>query len=115
MERVCFVFELNPGCEESYDDAHRDVWPEELTLLDDAGVYDYSIFRNGTMLYAFLKVRDDWETASRIVGASEVQARWEELMAPFVAWQKDENGQLCLAREVFRHEGDGPSSRDLVG
>lgn len=105
MERLCFTFELNAGCEEEYDTAHQAVWPELLDVLDQAGVYDYSIFRDGTMLFAFLKVRDDWDTSGAVIGASEVQARWEVQMAPLIAWQRGPEGGLRFAREVFRHAG----------
>ncbi len=110
MERVCFVFELNPGCEAAYDEAHRSVWPELLDLLDEAGVYDYSIFRDGTMLYAFFKVRDTWARSQSVIGRSDIQAQWEALMAPLIAWQKDVQGSLRTLPEVFRHEGQAGSA-----
>lgn len=112
MQRLCFIFELNPGAETAYDDAHADVWPEMRDLLDEAGVCDYSIFRDGSMLYAFLKVTHDWETSSRIIGSSETQARWERYMAPLIAWQKDPDDRLHFCREVFRHDGHASGVSD---
>lgn len=105
MERRCFIFELKNGAEGRYEETHREVWPEMLALLDEAGVYDYSIFRDGTRVYAFLKVKDSWDATSRILGESPVQARWETFMAPLIAWQKDDDGNLHFAHEVFRHDG----------
>lgn len=112
MQRLCFIFELKSGAEMAYDEAHANIWPEMRDLLDQAGVYDYSIFRDGTMLYAFLKVTHDWETSSRIIGSSDTQARWEQAMAPLIAWQKSPEGRLHFCREVFRHDGHASVESD---
>jgi len=105
VERVFFVFELLPGCVEEYQRRHDAIWPEMSQLLDRAGVFDYSIFNRGTMLYGCFKAVPNWATASAIIRASAVQQRWEAYMADLIAWQLDENDQLQTGREVFRHEG----------
>jgi L-rhamnose mutarotase len=105
MERVFFIFELHPGALEEYQRRHDTIWPEMSRLLDEAGLFDYSIFSRGTMLYGCFKAEPDWATASAVIRASDVQKRWEAYMADLIAWQLDENNQLQTGREVFRHEG----------
>ncbi len=43
MEKYAFKMHLNPGCEAEYRKRHDEIWPELVTLLEDAGVSDYSI------------------------------------------------------------------------
>ncbi len=101
-ERVCFVFELNEGAEEAYESAHQPI-PESLErMILAAGVTDYSIFRDGTRLYAVLKADPTWDAAREKMAASPEQAEWERQMAPLIAWQLDEHGQVKRLSEVFR-------------
>lgn len=43
MEKYAFKMRLHPGMEAEYRKRHNDIWPELVTLLQDAGVKDYSI------------------------------------------------------------------------
>ncbi|WP_435258250.1 L-rhamnose mutarotase [Thioclava sp. FR2] len=43
MEKYAFKMRLNPGMEAEYRKRHDEIWPELVTLLQDAGVKDYSI------------------------------------------------------------------------
>lgn len=105
MERVFFMFELYPGAVEEYKRRHDEVWPEMLELLDEVGIFDYSTFSSGTMLYGCFKAEPNWATANRIIRNSPVQQRWKAHMADLIAWQLDESNQLRRGREVFRREG----------
>lgn len=105
MERVFFMFELHPGAVEEYKRRHDEIWPEMLELLDEAGIFDYSIFSSGTMLYGCFKAEPNWATANSVIRSSPVQRRWEASMSDLIAWQLDENNQLRMGREVFRHDG----------
>lgn len=42
-ERYVFRMRLNPGMEAEYTRRHDAIWPELVTLLQDAGISDYSI------------------------------------------------------------------------
>ena len=106
MERVCLVYELRDGAEAEYEERHRDVWPEMLALLDDAGISDYSIFRRGTTLMCFMKANPDFATASAMLARSGIQQRWTRSLADLFARITDEDGRPLLGQEVFRHEGN---------
>ncbi|SMX36758.1 L-rhamnose mutarotase [Octadecabacter ascidiaceicola] len=43
MEKYAFKMHLNPGCQDEYKKRHDEIWPELVTLLQAAGVSDYSI------------------------------------------------------------------------
>ncbi len=105
MERVCFVYELQPGAEEEYERRHREVPDELRRLLDEAGVSDYSIFRRESTLYCFLEARPSWAVAQEVLSQSEVQHRWTDSLRHLFARIADEDGRPLLAHEVFRHDG----------
>lgn len=43
MEKYAFKMQLNPGCLDEYRKRHDEIWPELVTLLQEAGMSDYSI------------------------------------------------------------------------
>ncbi len=101
-ERVCFVFELHKGAEEAYDLAHQPIPVELERMIQASGVTDYSIFRDGTRLYAVLKADPNWQEAKAKMAASPEQADWERQMAPLISWQLDVRGEVKRLPEVFR-------------
>lgn len=101
-ERVCFLYELEPGAATEYEERHRAVWPELLALLAHAGVTDYSIFRRGDLLICVLRATPDWATARRLLRDSPVQARWTASLQHLFRRVADDAGDELMAREVFR-------------
>ena len=81
MQRIAYQLRIRAGREAEYDESHRHVWPELLAELTAAGVREYSIFRRGQELVLYLHVPDFEEFVRRMAG-SEVNARWQSLMAP---------------------------------
>jgi len=105
-ERIAFVFELKPGALPEYKRRHDEIWPEMTAMLDEAGVGDFSIFAwQDRYVFAVLEAEPDFATANEVMRASPVQERWEAFLADTIAWQLDENDQLQLLQEVFRHDG----------
>lgn len=60
-ERYVFRMRLNAGMAEDYKRRHDAIWPELVTLLQDAGVSDYSIHldEETDLLIGVLMRRDD--------------------------------------------------------
>ena len=58
MQRIAFLMHIQPGTEEEYQRRHAQVWPEMLAELKAAGCHDYSIYRLGLQLFAYLEVDD---------------------------------------------------------
>ncbi|HEV8697229.1 MAG TPA: L-rhamnose mutarotase [Candidatus Limnocylindrales bacterium] len=83
MERVGFVMRLLPGQEAEYRRRHAAVWPEMLKALRAAGAHNYSIYLRGDDLFGYLEV-EDLERFQRDMAASEVNARWQQDMAPLI-------------------------------
>jgi L-rhamnose mutarotase len=61
MEKVAFVMTLLPGMQAEYKKRHDEIWPELVTLLEESGVSDYSIFyeEESNKLFAVLKRSSD--------------------------------------------------------
>lgn len=104
MERVCFTFGLVPGAGPEYRRRHDEIWPEEVDVLRESGIVEYSIFLRGDDLYAFLTVAGSWDETLAYLKESEVQRRWAAAMSDLIAWQVDPDGSFALADEVFRFE-----------
>ena len=80
MQRIAFVMRIRPGTEEEYQRRHEQVWPEMLDELRAAGCHNYSIFRDGLQLFAYLEV-DDVDRYQAYLAESAVAARWETYMS----------------------------------
>lgn len=106
MQRVAFQLRIRPGKIEEYDEAHRRVWPELIEDLERAGASEYSIFRQDTQLFLYLRVPD----RDRFVAAmneSEANRCWQEMMAPLFEPGTDltRGGQLEFMQEIFYMPG----------
>jgi L-rhamnose mutarotase len=83
MERIAFAMKLLPGAATEYRRRHAAVWPEMLDALRAAGCRDYSIFQKDDDLFGVFEV-DDFERFRRLMGESEVNARWQADMASLI-------------------------------
>ncbi|MCY0898657.1 MAG: L-rhamnose mutarotase [Firmicutes bacterium] len=92
--RHAFKLKIKDGTEEEYERRHRQVFPELLQVFRDAGIRSYSIFRDGTTLFAYMEV-DDLPKAMAAIQESEANARWQQYMAdllvPFDTGNLSEN------------------------
>ena len=62
--RVAWVMRLKPGNEAIYKQKHDEIWPEMLELMQRQGIRNYSIYRYGLTLFAYLE-RDAAAAARR--------------------------------------------------
>ena len=83
MERIAFTMKLLPGAATEYRRRHATVWPEMLDALRAAGCHDYSIYQKDDDLFGVFEV-DDFERFRRLMGESEVNARWQADMASLI-------------------------------
>src|SRR5579884_1367745 len=103
MERVCFLLQVRRDRLAEYKERHRQVWPEMLAALSDAGWRNYSLFlRDDGLLVGYLET-DDFEEAVRRMAQTDVNRRWQEEMQPFfenLAGRRPDEGLLRL-EEIF--------------
>ncbi|UWZ84582.1 L-rhamnose mutarotase [Occallatibacter riparius] len=103
MSRYAFLLRLKPGTGPDYDKAHTAVWPELLTVLKDAGISDYSIFRRDELLVLTMRIEGDFEAAWKRISEAEVNARWQNAMAEYFAPQQETrpDERFPMMQEVF--------------
>jgi L-rhamnose mutarotase len=99
-QRTAFVLHVKPERIDDYVEAHRNVWPEMLEALRDAGIRNYTIFRSGTDVFGYFE-SDDLEGAGRYMESQQVNARWQDAMAELLEQRVPDGGPPPLV-EVFR-------------
>ena len=100
--RHAFKLNIRPGSEEEYEWRHRAVYPQLLQVFRDAGVRSYSIFREGTTLFAYMEM-DDLEKTMRMINQAEVNTKWQLFMADILLPIEPEKRMVPLT-EVFHFE-----------
>jgi len=99
-ERSAFVLRVRPDRIDEYVEAHRNVWPEMLAALREAGIGNYTIFRHGNEVFGYLE-SDDLAAAAAYLEAQEVNARWQDAMAALLEERVPDAGPPAL-EEIFR-------------
>jgi L-rhamnose mutarotase len=99
-ERSAFVLRVRPDRIEEYVSAHERVWPEMLAALKDAGIRNYTIFRDGNQVFGYFEC-DDLAAAERSLAGQEVSTRWQDAMANLLEERVPDAGPPALP-EIFR-------------
>ena len=96
--RVAWVMKLKPGCEEIYKQKHDEIWPELVDLLRRQGARNYSIYRHGLLLFAYLE-RD----APAVEGQPHdpIILRWWKMMEPYMEYNSDGTPWVEPIEEAF--------------
>jgi L-rhamnose mutarotase len=83
MRRVGQVIGLNPGQIEAYERLHAAVWPEVLAMIFACNMRNYSIFRQGELLFAYFEyIGDDYEADMAKMAADQRTQEWWALTGP---------------------------------
>jgi L-rhamnose mutarotase len=99
-QRSAFVLRVRPDKIDAYLEAHRNVWPEMRTALRDAGIRNYTIFREGNEMFGYFE-SDDLEASAAYMEGQEVNARWQDTMAELLEERVPDAGPPTL-EEIFR-------------
>ena len=99
-QRSAFVLKVRADRIDEYVEAHRNVWPEMLAALREAGIRNYTIFRHGNEMFGYFEA-DDVEAAAAYMEAQEVNARWQDAMADLLEERVPDAGPPTLG-EIFR-------------
>jgi len=84
MKRVGFLLKVKENKIKEYKEHHKAVWPEMLDALRRAGWHNYSLFmREDGLLFGYFETPESLERALDAMSKEDVNARWQELMAPF--------------------------------
>lgn len=84
MRRVGFILKVREDLIDEYARRHREVWPEMLDALHRNGWQNYSLFmRADGTLFGYFETLASFAEALEGMSTEEVNARWQEEMAPF--------------------------------
>ena len=101
MERLCFTFEVYPGREAEYQRRHDEIWPELVREIERSGFRNYSLFRRGSQVIAYMECHPDAATAFAALAGSGPVARWAEWFEDVIVSMTDANGDLMTLDEVW--------------
>ena len=101
MERMCFKFEIYPGQEDEYKRRHDEIWPELVQDIQAAGLRNYSLFRSGQEIVAYVECHPDVATCFEKLSTSDANARWSEWFQDVIVALADDDGQLFRLGEVW--------------
>lgn len=96
--RVAWVMKLRPGNEAIYKWKHDEIWPEMLEQMEREGIRNFSIYRHGLLLFAYLE-RDTPPDPS--VPQSELTLRWWKMMEPYMEYNADGTPWQQPIEEMF--------------
>ncbi len=84
MNRYCFALDLidDPILIAEYEAYHRDVWPDILSSIRDAGIERLEIYRTGSRLLMIMEANDNFslETKAAADAINPKVQEWEKLM-----------------------------------
>jgi L-rhamnose mutarotase len=80
METIAFRMVLNPGMREEYERRHREIWPELVDALHNAGVRDYRIFLDERTQHLFaILTRTAGHSMDRLPELAVMRKWWDHM------------------------------------
>lgn len=84
MKRIGFQFKVRQDRLAEYKETHKQVWPEMLQALHEAGWHNYSLFaRSDGLVFGYFETEESLAAARSRMTSLEVNTRWQEFMSPF--------------------------------
>ncbi|WP_282818711.1 L-rhamnose mutarotase [Curtobacterium flaccumfaciens] len=91
MQRILTRTRLRAGNEAAYDTVHASVPPALAARLREAGVHDWTIWRDGVDLVHLIEV-EDHRAMRRALADDPVNAEWQETINPLLEAADDYSG-----------------------
>ena len=102
MEKYAWKAKIVDGQIDEYKRRHREIWPELVAVLKQAGIQNYSIWRNGTDLFGYFECEFGGDYAARIQAQSPIVDKWNEYMKDVLEMILDpETGAQPKMEQVF--------------
>jgi L-rhamnose mutarotase len=105
MERFTWKARLLPGARDEYIRRHKEIWPELTSLLNEAGIHNYSIWLAGDEIFGYYEAEQGIAYAARIQAESPVVDKWNDYMKDVMVTGFDPaTGTHYKLEQVFFHE-----------
>ena len=78
MQRFGQIIGVKPGQIAAYEQIHAQVWPEVLAMIEACHIRNYTIFRHGALLFAYLEyIGEDYtEDMARMAADPKTREWW---------------------------------------
>ena len=107
MKRYCLALDLiaDPKLITAYEQHHKNIWPEIIKSIKDAGIEVLDIYRTGNRMFMIIEAGDDFsiEKKAEMDNSNPKVIEWEELMWKFqqaLPWAK-EGEKWILMDKIF--------------
>lgn len=80
MERFAWRGRIKEGKIEEYKKRHDEIWPEMKALLKEAGICNYTIWRDNLDLFGYYECEKGVAFAEKTQAESPIVDRWNESM-----------------------------------
>lgn len=102
MKRAAFTFKIRPDKVPEYKEHHKHVWPEMKEALTRNGWNNYTLFlkENGEV-YGYVETPDGLEAANAGMQEEAINAKWQEMMAPFAPEGIKPDQSFIILEEYF--------------
>lgn len=102
MERFAWMGRIKPGKTEEYKRRHDEIWPEMKELLKAAGIKNYTIWSDGSVLFGYYECEKGIEFAEKTQAGSAVVDRWNAYMEDVLELEMDPvTGAQPKLRQMF--------------
>ena len=101
--RQAWVMKLKPGHEAVYKKKHDEIWPEMVEMMRRDGIRNYSIYRHGLLLFAYLE--RDRPAAEGKPGPDSIIWKWWKDMAEHMETNPDTSPVIEPVEEMFYFPG----------
>ncbi len=104
MRRFGQHAQLKPECVEEYKKLHAAVWQDVLKTIHECNLRNYSIFLQGTDLFAYFEyIGDDYEADMARMEADPVTREWWKHTKPCFI-NHDKNIYYSDMEEIFHYD-----------
>ncbi len=104
VRREAWVMWLKPGNEQIYKQKHDEIWPEMIEQMRSRGIRNFSIYRHGLTLFAYLEHDDTLPSPGTVASPDEpdpVTWRWWKMMEPYMECNSDGSPRRGEVQEMF--------------
>lgn len=104
MKRVGFLLKVKSHLIDEYREHHTKVWPEMLEALSRTGWHNYSLFmREDGLLFGYFETDDSLAAAVAAMEKEEINAKWQDLMAPYFEGPGEHADKMMVELEEVFH------------
>ena len=102
MEKYAWKGLIAQGRKEEYIRRHKEIWPEMIEVLKEAGIRNYTIWNVGDEVFGYYECEKGAEYAARVQAERPVVDRWNEYMEGVLIMEMDPvTGAQPLMEKVF--------------